>query len=115
MLASHNSPYIIKFKTAFLHCAELCLVTEYATNGDLACKIKAYSSTCKKFSENDILHYFIQLCMAIGYLHKYNIIHRDIKPANIFIDENNNIKLGDFGIIKIMKSYMMYGQTQMLD
>ena len=50
--------------------------------------------------------------MALKYLHTNNIIHRDIKSANIFIDENNNIKLGDFGTIKIMKNYMMYATTQ---
>ena len=30
----------------------------------------------------------------------------------IIIDGDDNVKLGDFGIIKIMRSYMMYGQTQ---
>ena len=38
--------------------------------------------------------------------------NRDIKPANIFIDKYDNVKLGDFGVIKLMKSFMMYGQTQ---
>ena len=35
-----------------------------------------------------------------------------MKPANVFIDKYNNVKIGDLGIIKIMRNYMMYGQTQ---
>ena len=35
------------------------------------------------------------------YLHKQNIIHRDIKTLNIFLNKNNEIKLGDLGVSKI--------------
>ena len=112
ILASHNCPYIIKFKTAFTHINELCIVTEYAQKGDILQLIKLRKTTGNKFSEDEIMHYFVQICMGINYLHKNNIIHRDIKSANIFIDINNNVKLGDFGIIKILQSYMMYAQTQ---
>ena len=112
ILASHNSPYIIKFKSAFTHINELCIVTEYAQNGDILQIIKNKRKRNTKFTEDEIMHYFIQICVGIKYLHDNNIIHRDIKSANIFIDKNNNIKLGDFGIIKILQSYMMYAQTQ---
>jgi len=30
------------------------------------------------------------------------VLHRDIKPGNLFLDKNTNIKLGDFGLCKIM-------------
>ena len=112
ILTTHACPFIIKFITAFVHSGSLCIVTEYAQKGDLYMLIKDKETNSAKFTEDEIWHYFIQICMGIKYLHKNNIVHRDIKSANIFIDSNNNIKLGDFGIIKILKAYMMYAQTQ---
>ena len=41
--------------------------------------------------------------MAIDYIHSMNIIHRDLKPQNIFVDEDMNLKIGDFGVSKILE------------
>lgn len=43
--------------------------------------------------------------MALEYCHECaNIIHRDIKPENILLDENDNVKLADFGVGYIMEN-----------
>ena len=39
-----------------------------------------------------------RLCDALDYMHKHGIVHRDLKPENIMVDENDEIKLLDFGI-----------------
>ena len=44
----------------------------------------------------------IQLCKALDYAHKNNIVHRDIKPANILIDQEGNVLVSDFGIAQIV-------------
>lgn len=48
--------------------------------------------------------YSAQIAMALGYLHKGNILYRDLKPENILIDETGYIKLADFGLAKLGKS-----------
>ncbi len=40
---------------------------------------------------------------ALYYAHSHGIIHRDVKPDNIFVLENGNIKVADFGIAKMLK------------
>jgi NIMA (never in mitosis gene a)-related kinase len=36
-----------------------------------------------------ILDYFIQIALAIEYIHFKQVMHRDIKPANFFLSKNN--------------------------
>lgn len=112
ILATHKCPFIVRFKTAFVDGGNMYIITEYACKGDLSQIIKKNKAANVSFQECEIWSYFLQTCVALSYLHNLKIIHRDLKPANIFIDKDDNVKLGDFGIVKIMKSFMMYGQTQ---
>ena len=41
-----------------------------------------------------------QLLEGLSYIHQLGIVHRDLKPANIFIMNNGNVKIGDFGLSK---------------
>jgi serine/threonine protein kinase len=43
-----------------------------------------------------------QLCLALRYLHQKGVLHRDIKSQNIFLCAKDRIKIGDFGISKIL-------------
>ena len=40
----------------------------------------------------------LRICEALDYMHKRGIVHRDLKPENVMVDQNDHIKLIDFGI-----------------
>ncbi len=48
----------------------------------------------------DVVRMGIDLCDALALCKKHRIVHRDIKPDNIFISENGDYKLGDFGVAR---------------
>ena len=55
------------------------------------------------FSHAEARKITMQLCNALWVLHKLGAVHRDIKPENIFISDNGDYKLGDFGIARTIE------------
>ena len=104
ILKSLQHPNIIRCIDFFVDDKLLCLVTEFADLGDLNKIIKYQILSGYFFCEEIILNWFTQLCFAIKYIHSKNILHRDLKLSNIFLTSKGNIKLGDFGIAKILSS-----------
>ena len=56
------------------------------------------------FTESQILDWFTQICLAMKHVHDRKILHRDLKNQNIFLTKDNTIKLGDFGIARILSN-----------
>ena len=69
------------------------LILEYASKGTLF----DYIHYKKGFDESEAFYYFIQAVNSISFLHKNKIMHRDLKPENLLINNNNILKLCDFG------------------
>ena len=57
-------------------------------------------------SEEQAIKIAKDMCAALELCSKHNIVHRDIKPQNIFVSENGDYKLGDFGIAKTVEKTM---------
>ncbi|MBL8180872.1 MAG: protein kinase [Blastocatellia bacterium] len=56
----------------------------------------------EKLSLNERLQLFSRICEAVEYAHQRRVIHRDLKPSNIFITNDGNPRLLDFGIAKLL-------------
>ena len=82
----------------------IALVLDYANAGDLRQEIKSRAKANRPFKEHEAGLLFLQVLMAIHYLHSKNMLHRDIKSANILLCTNGLVKLGDFGFSKIYKT-----------
>eukprot|EP01004_Peranema_trichophorum_P003355 NODE_234_length_3182_cov_43.854855_g204_i0.p1 GENE.NODE_234_length_3182_cov_43.854855_g204_i0~~NODE_234_length_3182_cov_43.854855_g204_i0.p1 ORF type:complete len:944 (+),score=277.10 NODE_234_length_3182_cov_43.854855_g204_i0:48-2879(+) len=109
VLSKLNHPNIIRYNSSFEVNSILYIVMEYADGGDLDEKIKAQRG--QRFDEDVILHYFVQVCMALKHLHDKKILHRDLKGQNIFLTSNNMVKLGDFGISTILMNTNAQART----
>jgi NIMA (never in mitosis gene a)-related kinase len=78
--------------------------------GDLDKLLKQLKQNGKTLDESLVLDWFVQLTNAVRYIHDRKILHRDLKTRNIFI-KDNNIKLGDFGISRILAGTSDYATT----
>lgn len=66
--------------------------------------LKRNKAKKENFTEDEILNWFIQIAIALEYIHGRKVIHRDIKTSNIFLTGNGTVKLGDFGISRVLEN-----------
>ncbi len=75
---------------------------------DILIQMELLTSLSDYIAENDIsmqdiIKLGIDICRALELCKKNNIVHRDIKPENIFVSDNGDYKLGDFGIARTVE------------
>lgn len=80
----------------------LHIAMEYLSGGDLARLIERRADAHEPFSEQEVLAIFVQLALAVHYIHAQGILHRDLKAANVFLAPGGVAKLGDFGIARVL-------------
>ncbi len=91
----------------------MCLVTEYAEQGDLASKIEGARRNGSLISESEVWQAMYHLAQGLDIrlglhcLNRKSILHRDLKSANVFVASSNGesrYKLGDFNVSKLMEN-----------
>lgn len=114
VLSSLKHPYIINYKESFIDAnGHLCILMDYADGGDLHKTISMRrKETGRGFSEKQILRWFTQAAFALKHLHDKHILHRDLKSQNVFLMHNGRLRLGDFGIAKVLDTTVSFTKTQ---
>ena len=95
-----NHPNVTKILEMFEDDEYILIAMEYINGGNLFSFVKKR----RKLSEKTAKFLFRQIILGIKHIHSKRIVHRDIKLENILIDLNNNIKICDFGIGRILKN-----------
>ena len=107
------------------------IIMEYCGGGDLQKIIQRCIKSKEQISEDFIWKIFAQIVSGLHYCHRrtdlnpinrgnsdskdlagpQKILHRDLKPGNIFLDSNNDAKVGDFGLARVMNCDSYYAKT----
>lgn len=98
-----SHPNIIAYYDYFEEEHTLHIVLEYADGGDLASSVSKHREENRQYEESEIIYVGGQILKALQYIHAKAIVHRDMKGQNVFMMKSGDVKLGDFGISKVME------------
>ncbi|GAB4838585.1 Serine/threonine-protein kinase sty46 [Ancistrocladus abbreviatus] len=100
---------VVQFMGACTKPPSLCIVTEFMSGGSVYDYLHKHKGTFKLPS---LLKVAIDVSKGMNYLHQNNIIHRDLKAANLLMDENEVVKVADFGVARVKaQSGVMTAET----
>ena len=97
-------PNIVNLYTSFEDNNYFYLVSEYFQGKTLEELIKERSMNINQFGsmnyfdQNFVIYVFKQILNGLQFLHMQGILHRDIRPKNILIDNENKVKITNFGL-----------------
>ena len=86
-------PHIVELKEVMATKGKIFLVMEYVRGGELFTKLNK-----GKLSEDLARKYFQQLISAVDHCHSRGVTHRDLKPENLLLDQNEDLRVSDFGL-----------------
>jgi NIMA (never in mitosis gene a)-related kinase len=111
-LESLIHPNIVKYVESFFDEDDFIIVMEYIDGKTLRTLIPEQKAKYRILFEEYVCQIFYQIVSALSYCHSLNIIQGDLKPENILITNENQVKLIDFGLSKLIKTISKGMYTQ---
>lgn len=99
-------PFIVHLHRAFAFDKYLALLLELCPTdlNRLLCEEPSEGGRYLGLDSKRVAWYMGQVMLALAYLHESDIVYRDVKPENILINTQNEAKLTDFGLAKVVTS-----------
>ncbi|KAM3185782.1 hypothetical protein ACTXT7_005686 [Hymenolepis weldensis] len=107
-----RNDYLLPFIGWYSDLNNLYVVTEYMPNGCLQERLKSVflNNHEKKHKERlNLNRYVSQIASGMRAMEENKFVHRDLAARNIFLDRNNDIKIGDFGLSRPFESQYSSG------
>jgi len=96
-------PYIVRYRESFLEKGMLAIVMDFAGAGNVLQQVEhARSQHQQSLPEERVVRYMAQALLGLKHMHSLNIIHRDLKSENLFLDSVDHLRIGDFGLARVM-------------
>ncbi|XP_023571520.1 serine/threonine-protein kinase Nek4 isoform X2 [Octodon degus] len=110
LLSQLKHPNIVTYKESWEGGDGLLyIVMGFCEGGDLYRKLKEQKG--QLLPERQVVEWFVQIAMALQYLHEKHILHRDLKTQNVFLTRTNIIKVGDLGIARVLENHCDMAST----
>ncbi|MDX2009193.1 MAG: protein kinase [Myxococcaceae bacterium] len=93
-LARLDHPHIVRIFDAGVEDEDPYVVMELVDGGPVSKRLP--------LPVDEALRMTRQVCQALSYAHARGVIHRDVKPENVLVDAKGDVKLGDFGIARLV-------------
>merc|ERR1719440_2251340 len=111
VLSSLKHPYIVSYRESFTEGSTLAIVMDYAEGGDLYQRISRTRKAGQAIPERQIVRWFTEASLALKYMHDKHVLHRDLKSQNLFLTSSDRLRVGDFGISKVLESTAAFAKT----
>mmetsp|Transcript_125131 Transcript_125131/g.348204 ORF Transcript_125131/g.348204 Transcript_125131/m.348204 type:complete len:386 (-) Transcript_125131:195-1352(-) len=106
---SAGSPYIVDYVESFVEKDVLHIVMEFCEHGDLSNYLREQRG--KPLEEPTVWKFLIQVGLGLQWLHQNRILHRDIKGLNVFLTAEDDARLGDLGVARVLRDGANFAST----
>lgn len=112
LLAAFKHPFIVEYCDNFLDSGWLCILMTFCEGGDLTTQVELARKAKHYIVEAQVMRWMTQALLALKYIHDKHVLHRDLKSGNFFLSKVGNLKMGDFGIAKVLTCTQAVARTQ---